>query len=83
MALDKASTRPVEIPPEIWESRDHATIVKFIVDTPMPFWARKMWLFKWARFHSIHVDQAWVEELKAGLPEATTRVKPFQTAEEF
>lgn len=81
MPYDKASTRPPEIPEDVWESNDPYVVIKFIVDTPLPYWARKMWFMKWARFYSVHVDAAMIEALKENLPEPTKARKPIDTGE--
>ena len=69
MAYDKKSTRDPDIPPDIFDSEDPQVIIAFLISTYAPYWALKMKLFRWARYHSIHILPQWVDMLRES-PEA-------------
>jgi len=64
MAYDKKSTRDPDIPPDIFDNRDPQVIIAFLIESMSPYWAIKMKLFRWARYHSIHVESSWVDKLR-------------------
>ena len=64
MAYDKKSTRDPDIPPGTFDSTDPQVIINFLIESMAPYWAVKMKLFRWARYHSIHVESSWVDQLR-------------------
>ena len=73
MHYDKKSTMPRGFPEETWLSTDPEVIIAFLIAEHIPYWAMKMHLFAWARYHSIHILPIWVDRLKEA--ESKTPIK--------